>query len=190
MKLIVGLGNPGKEYGETRHNIGFTILDEFANRHSQSFKSEDKFKALCAKFKLGDEQIIIAKPQTFMNLSGTAIQKIAKFYKIEPKDILVVYDEVSIDYGRIRLSVDRGAGGHHGIEDTIEKLGGAKDFYRLRVGVGPDPGGDRRADYVLSKFSKVEKKSLLELIDFSIELIEKWLNDPSLGSVASYSFIQ
>jgi PTH1 family peptidyl-tRNA hydrolase len=121
------------------------------------------------------QKVILAKPNTFMNESGTAVSKLMNFYKLNIEDILVVHDDVSLEFGKIRISFDRGAGGQHGVEDIIAKLGGAKNFYRMRIGVGPDPGGDKRAKYVLSKFSKEETPVLPELLNSSQALILDWL---------------
>lgn len=217
MKLIVGLGNPGKKYKDTKHNIGFDVIDEFIAREGLSLKLNKKFDAEVA---MGDfefeisveepkkkkekvktvegtaeqplenkekpkiepqeliqikEQAVLAMPQTFMNLSGVAVSKIVNFYKIKIEDILVVHDDVSLDFGKMRLSFNRGAGGQHGVEDIMGRLGNAKKFYRLRVGIGPDPGGDMRADYVLSKFTNKEKRILEDLMPRSIEAVNDWL---------------
>ncbi len=178
--LIVGLGNPGAKYQTTRHNVGFELLDYLAEDFfalSASWKEEKKFISLVAKANAKDslaaKELILLKPQTFMNESGTAIQKLMAFYKILPENILVLHDDVSIEFGKLKLSFNRGAGGQHGIEDTISKIG--KQFWRLRVGVGPDPGGDLRADYVLAKFKAEEKNRLPELYKLGSELVSDWL---------------
>lgn len=175
-KLIVGLGNPGTEYNGTRHNIGFRVLDVLANKLDLKFKKETKLRADVATYitELGSK-VILAKPLTFMNNSGEAVSKLMKFYKIPATNILVVHDDVSMDTGKLRPAFDRGAGGQHGIEDIIEKLGGSKAFHRLKFGVGPDPGGEARADYVLSKFPKKEAELIEATISAAIELIEKWV---------------
>ncbi len=168
MKLVVGLGNPGKKYSATRHNIGFAVVESILSTRGLSLRKESKFEAEIA---LAD-QLIFAMPTTFMNNSGRAVQKLMQFYKIASEDILVVHDDVSLDLGKLRFSFDRGAGGQHGVEDIIEKLGGSKKFHRLRIGVGPDPGGEQRADYVLSKFADGEATKVIEK---AAQLVVDWL---------------
>jgi peptidyl-tRNA hydrolase, PTH1 family len=171
VKLIVGLGNPGSKYDETRHNIGFRILDFYAGTQGLKFEDNKKFKSLIAK----GPGLILLKPQTYMNLSGTAVAKVSGFYKIPHENILVIHDDVSIEFGKIRESFNRGAGGQHGVEDIISSFGGSKNFHRLRIGIGPDPGGDKRADYVLSKFSDFEEEKLLGIFIKSLEVTSKFL---------------
>ncbi len=176
VKLIVGLGNPGSEYDSTRHNIGFRVLDVLAAKQGLKFKKETKMRADVSSYLTeSDIKVILAKPLTFMNNSGEAVVKLMKFYKIPAENILVVQDDVSMDTGKLRSAFNRGAGGQHGIEDIIEKLGGSKAFHRLKFGVGPDPGGEQRADYVLSKFPKKEVELIDTTINAAIELIEKWV---------------
>ena len=175
-KLIVGLGNPGDDYNNTRHNIGFRIMDTLAIKQGLKFKKETKLRAEITAYttELGSK-VIVAKPLTFMNNSVDAVSKLMKFYKIPADNTLVVHDDVSMDTGKLRPAFNRGAGGQHGIEDIIEKLGGSKAFHRLKFGVGPDPGGEERADYVLSKFPKKESELINTTIEAALELIEKWL---------------
>jgi PTH1 family peptidyl-tRNA hydrolase len=125
--------------------------------------------------KTKDLKIFLAQPQTFMNNSGKAIAKIMKFYKIENPDLLIIHDDVSLDTGKLRFAFDSGAGGQHGVEDTIECLGGAKNFHRLKFGVGPDPGGERRADYVLSPFPKKETQLLEDTKKEAMHMVKAWL---------------
>ena len=134
MKLIVGLGNPGKEYELTRHNCGFRVLDAFADLLSLEFDKEE-FHGVYTKFKLDDEDVILFKPYTFMNLSGTAVQEISHFYKIKTEDILVVYDDMAIKPGSIRLRVSGSSGGQKGIQNIIDNLK-TQDIKRIRVGIG------------------------------------------------------
>ncbi len=175
-KLVVGLGNPGSEYDDTRHNIGFRVIDTLAAKLGLKFKKETKLRAELVSYTTEfGSKVILAKPLTFMNNSGDAVSKLMKFYKIPVENILVVHDDVSMDTGKLRPAFNRGAGGQHGIEDIIEKLGGSKAFHRLKFGVGPDPGGEQRADYVLSKFPKKEAELINTTISASIESIEKWI---------------
>lgn len=179
MKLIVGLGNPGKKYSGTRHNIGFQLIEEFLAQHKTEAKTKDKFQADIAQLELTSKdqavQVLFAMPNTFMNLSGDSVQKLLRFYKISKEDMLVIHDDVALDLGRMRLVFDRGAGGQHGVEDIFEKLGGARTFHRLKIGVGPDPGGDRRADFVLAKFPKDDEDRLIKVLEHGLKAIDDWV---------------
>lgn len=175
MKLVVALGNPGKKYSGTRHNIGFDLLEKYLSLQGLILKSENKFDADMVSDDTHLGKVIYALPTTFMNNSGQAVAKIANFYKVALEDILVVHDDVSLDIGKIRFCFDRGAGGQHGVEDIIARLGNSKKFYRLRIGVGPDPGGDMRGDFVLSKFTNKEKTVLEPVFEQSCQFIADWL---------------
>lgn len=234
IKLIIGLGNPGNKYKNTRHNIGFETLDLLASRFKLNFSNEKKFESefasgeieinykLSKKIKVpvkesveklvqeevqdenGETKVVektitetrtsykketqeedksfkckllLAKPQTFMNDSGRAAVKLMQFYKIKPEEILVIHDDVSLDTGKLKMAFNSGAGGQHGIEDIIEKLGGNKKFHRLKFGVGPDPGGDRRANYVLGTFPKAEQELLEESKNQALTLVQAWLTN-------------
>jgi PTH1 family peptidyl-tRNA hydrolase len=153
VKLVVGLGNPGPEYRDTRHNAGFWVIDEIARRWGMGDRWRDRDEALYVK-KGGDA--MLAKPLTFMNLSGFAVSRLAQYFQIEPADMLVVVDEAALPLGRLRARARGSAGGHNGLKSVIEQLGG-QDFPRLRIGVGR---GDQRrdlADHVLSKFEPDER---------------------------------
>ena len=175
-KLITALGNPGSEYKNTRHNIGFDVLDTFCEKYKISKKKEDKFSSWYGKGNvvLGNNQydLILAWPTTFMNNSGNAVSKLLSWFKLEPKDLIVVHDEVAINLGKVRLNFDSGAAGHHGVESIIQMIGGVKEFTRLRVGVGPDPGGDKRRDFVLERFTSDEEIIVNKVIDVSVNALE------------------
>ena len=153
MKLIIGLGNPGKEYERTRHNTGFLVVDKIATDLSLVFKLDKKMKAEVAK----NTKIILAKPQTFMNESGVAIRALVDFYKIKPANIIVIHDDKDIPLGEFRDQTDRSAAGHNGVKSIIEHLG-TQNFRRIRIGVAtPEMKKyDDQADFVLGKFSKEE----------------------------------
>ena len=164
IRLIVGLGNPGREYESTRHNAGFWWVDELARTDRFNFKSEVKFHALTARGQLQGHEIALLKPQTFMNLSGRAVGAFAKFYKIEPSEILVVHDELDLAPGIARLKMGGGHGGHNGLKDIIPNLG-TKDFWRLRLGVGHPGDRAQVVSYVLNDPRREER----ELIDEAMQ---------------------
>jgi peptidyl-tRNA hydrolase, PTH1 family len=176
VKLIVGLGNPGAEYRGTRHNVGFTVVDELVNRWGVSDQWREKFEALQIKSMRGEDSVIIAKPLTFMNLSGRAVAGIAGFYKIEPADVFVIIDEAALPLGRLRARRDGGAGGHNGLKSIIEHLG-TQSFARMRVGVGR--GDDRRdlADHVLGRFEPAERDIVSAAVLRAADATEVFVSD-------------
>ena len=159
MFLIAGLGNPGKEYENTRHNAGFMVLDALADKLGADI-SEKKHKALCGRAVIGGQKVILLKPQTYMNSSGESIRAAADYYKVYPEDILVVYDDISLAPGQLRIRAKGSAGGHNGIKSIIAHLG-TQEFPRIKVGVGDKPKKMDLADYVLSRFSK-EDRAVME----------------------------
>ena len=160
MILIAGLGNPGKEYENTRHNAGFLVLDTLAQKLGADL-SERKHRALCGKAVIGGQKVILLKPQTYMNSSGESIRAAADYYKVPPEDILVVYDDISLAPGQLRIRAKGSAGGHNGIKSIIAHLG-TQEFPRLKVGIGEKPPRMDLADYVLGHFSSGEKKIMEE----------------------------
>ena len=176
LKLIIALGNPGVEYEDTRHNVGFFALAVFSTKHQISRKKEKKLLSLygSGKIKIDQESydLVLSWPTTFMNNSGEAVSKLLNWFKLESKDLIVVHDDVALNLGKIRISYDSGSAGHHGVESIIQSLGGIKTFTRLRIGIGPDPGGDIRKDYVLTKFSPSEGNLLKKVLDLSVEALE------------------
>ena len=160
IKLIVGLGNPGREYEATRHNAGFWWVDELVREHSVNFKAESKFHGLVARATLHGHEVHLLKPQTFMNVSGRAVVALALFYKILPDQILVVHDELDLPPGSAKLKLGGGHGGHNGLKDIIAQLG-TKDFWRLRVGIGHPGERSEVVNYVLNAPRK-EEQTLIE----------------------------
>ncbi|MDO4788837.1 MAG: aminoacyl-tRNA hydrolase [Johnsonella sp.] len=158
MKIIAGLGNPGREYAHTRHNAGFKLIDELAGRYGIEM-NEKKHKAICGRGVIEGEKVILMKPQTYMNRSGESIRAAMDFYKLLPEDIIVVFDDISLDAGQLRIRKKGSAGGHNGIKSIISHLG-SMDFPRIKIGVGGKPEGYDLADYVLSGFQEGEKKLL------------------------------
>jgi PTH1 family peptidyl-tRNA hydrolase len=155
VKLIVGLGNPGARYHETRHNIGFRVVDELARRWSVD-QWREQYQALVAKVRHGDEPVLVAKPVTFMNLSGEAVAGLAGFYKVAVPDVLVVLDEVALPLGRLRAGRNGSHGGHNGLKSVIARLG-TPEVPRLRIGVGRGDGRKELADHVLGTFAAEER---------------------------------
>lgn len=169
MKIIVGLGNPGREYSATRHNAGFLVVDELARRwNCQSWKN--KSNAQIAEFR-GTEQVLLVKPQTYMNLSGTSVGELARWYKVDSEDIVVVFDDLDLPVGRLRLRMKGGSGGHRGIESLLTHL--SKDtFARVRLGIGRPPEGWEVADYVLSRFTAEEEPLVEQAIAKAADAVE------------------
>jgi len=157
IKLIVGLGNPGREYEATRHNAGFWWLDELAQKHSVNFKTETKFHGLVARANLHGHEVHLLKPQTFMNVSGRSVVALALFFKILPNQILVVHDELDLPPGSAKLKMGGGHGGHNGLKDIIAQLG-TKDFWRMRIGIGHPGERSEVVNYVLNAPRKEEQK--------------------------------
>ena len=160
MKLIVGLGNPGKKYEHTRHNMGFDVVDLFGEL-AQIDIDKESFKGLVGRGKVFDEDIFLLKPQTYMNLSGESVREIVNYFKISVEDIIVVFDDMALEPGKIRLRLSGSSGGHKGMQNIIENLG-TQDIKRIRVGIG-EPQYDT-IDYVLSKPSKEERELINEAI--------------------------
>ncbi len=173
MHLIVGLGNPGEEYTQTRHNMGFWVVDELARRWSLDFKKA-KFSSLAAVGERDGTKVCLVKPQTFMNLSGEAVSKAAGFYKVDLSQVLVVYDELDLPLGKIRFASEGSSGGHNGIKSIIEQLA-TKEFPRLRCGIGRPAGRRSVTDHVLSTFESDEKKVATELANTAADAVEFFL---------------
>jgi PTH1 family peptidyl-tRNA hydrolase len=169
--LVVGLGNPGREYRDTRHNVGFMVADELARRHGASFRS--KFSASVADLRLDGQRLVLLEPQTYMNASGRSVAAAARFYKLSLPALLVVHDDVDLDVGRLQARRGGGLAGHNGLRSIVEHLG-SPDFLRLRIGVGRPERGDRRpvADFVLSRFpSDVDVEAIVERAADGVESI-------------------
>lgn len=167
MMIIAGLGNPGKEYENTRHNAGFMTIDALAEKLGADV-SERKHRAFCGKAVIGGEKVILMKPQTYMNSSGESIRAAADYFKVPPEDILVIYDDISLAPGQLRVRAKGSAGGHNGIKSIIAHLG-TQEFPRVRVGVGEKPPRMDLADYVLGHFSKGEREIMEEAVKEAAE---------------------
>lgn len=173
--LIVGLGNPGPQYEKTRHNVGFMVADALAGRIGGSFSSHKKSNSDIVQARLGSRSVIIAKPRTFMNLSGQPVAALARFFSIEPANVVVVHDELDIDFGALRLKLGGGEGGHNGLRSISQHLS-TKDYLRVRVGVGRPPGRMDPASFVLKPFSAPERKDLGVVVEEAADAAELLLS--------------
>ena len=184
--LVVGLGNPGPKYDWTRHNMGFLVIDELAEREKIPVQKL-KFKALTNTVVIGDQSVLLMKPTTYMNLSGGAVGEAARFYKIPPERILVISDDVALPQGKLRIRRSGSAGGHNGLKDIIAHLGG-DGFPRIKVGVGgkPHPDSDM-ADWVLGKFTGQDKKVMEEAIKRAADAVETLLKSGVDQAMSRYN---
>ncbi|MFW5914074.1 MAG: aminoacyl-tRNA hydrolase [Bacillota bacterium] len=177
MKLIVGLGNPGKKYARTRHNIGFMCLDAFAHKHSLSFSYDKKFIGEVARF----EDTLLLKPTTYMNLSGNAVAPMVDYYDIATEDILVIYDDVDLPTAKLRLRYQGGSGGHKGIQSLIAALG-SENFKRIKFGISK-PDSKETKDYVLSRFNKSEGDDVIAAIDRANAAMREFVDDVPFSNI-------
>lgn len=186
MYIIVGIGNPGKQYAHTRHNVGFDTIDVLAERYGISVDAK-KHKALYGKGIVEGNRVVLAKPQTFMNLSGESVRELIDFYKIdETEELIVIYDDISLEPGQLRLRAKGSAGGHNGIKNIIAHLGG-QAFKRVKVGVGEKPKGYDLADYVLSRFSKAEREKVDVSLERAADAVVRILTDNMEAAMNEYN---
>ncbi len=186
MYLIVGLGNPGRKYENTRHNAGFMAIDALAEKFGISVK-ENKYKALIGSGAIEGQKVILCKPQTYMNLSGEAVGELAHFYKLDPDmDIIVMFDDISLDPGYIRIREKGSAGGHNGIKSLIQHLG-TESFSRIKIGVGKKPDGWDLADYVLGQFSKEDLGEIDEALKDVIDSLVLMIKDETKEAMNRYN---
>lgn len=178
MKLVVGLGNPGKEYENTRHNLGFRVVDELVNRvqgTGYSWEKNAKLKSEICNLKTETCNLLVAKPQTFMNNSGEAVNLLAAYYKLSVTDLIVVYDELDLSLGEIRVREGGSSAGHHGVQSIIEALG-TDQFTRIRLGIGP--ASDSAERFVLESFTKDETQKVINMINEAVVAIDRRLLSP------------
>ncbi len=171
--LIIGLGNPGPRYARNRHNIGFRAVEEVAATHRLAFRRREAH-ALTAHGHIDGRRVILAKPQSWMNESGLAVAALARFYRIDPPQILVIHDDLDLPLGTLRFREGGSSGGHRGVQSIIERLG-RSDFHRLRLGIGRPPGRMEAAAYVLQNFSTEEEPIVWEVLRLTCHLVEDWL---------------
>jgi len=174
VKLVVGLGNPGKLYSNSRHNIGFMAVKALAEKHRVILKRGFLSSSLTAKINLNDEQVILAQPLLFMNLSGSAVKPLLNKYKIALNDLLVICDDMDLEFGRLKLRPVGSSGGHKGL-DSINKSLASNGYCRLRIGVGRPHERVDPADYVLAPFRKIELKEVTGIIDTAVSCVESWI---------------
>lgn len=168
MKLVVGLGNPGKEFEFTRHNLGFMFLDYLQEIYHFDISSK-KFEAMIGQIYINNEKIIFAKPQTYMNLSGNSVQKLLNFYKLEPKDLIVIFDDLDIPFGEVRYKQNGSGGTHNGMRNIVQMIG-SKDFSRIKIGIGGIKHQNQDLkDFVLEKFNSSQREELKEIFKLAYE---------------------
>jgi len=177
-KLVVGLGNPGREYAGTRHNVGFAVIDRLAGQRDCSLRNRGKFSAEVGELTLETGKVVLAKPQTYMNRSGAAVGALVNWLKVAPAEMLVIVDDADLPLGQLRLRGAGGSGGHNGLRSIIEALGGNEEFARLRIGIGRSgPAGEDITDHVLGKFSSAERDLAGEAIGAAVEAVDCCLQE-------------
>ena len=186
MYLVVGLGNPGKQYEATRHNMGFDTIDVLVERH-QIPQGGVKFNAMYGSGFIGGEKVIFMKPLSFMNLSGGPVQEMAAYFKIDPEsELIIIQDDIDLEPGQLRIRKQGSAGGHNGLKDIIGRLGTQK-FMRVKVGVGAKPKGWDLADHVLGRFSADDRKLVDEAIELAADAVEKIITDGPDAAMNEYN---
>lgn len=184
MNLVIGLGNPGRRYDRTRHNAGFLVVDRLAERAGETVESK-QFGALVGKARVGDRTVVLAKPQSFMNLSGQPAASLRGYYKAENSDVIVIHDDVDIPFGDVRVKQKGGHGGHNGLRDLNKRLG--NDYLRVRFGVGRPPAGHDTADFVLGRWTDEETEALDGIVDRAADAVEAVLRDGVLSAMNTYN---
>lgn len=187
--LVVGLGNPGPNYATTRHNLGFMVVDVLADRMGEKFKVHKKSGAEVATGRLAGRSVVLAKPRVYMNESGRQVGPLAKFYSVTPAGVVVIHDELDIDFGRIRLKGGGGVAGHNGLRSVSSALG-SNDFHRVRVGIGRPPGHKSGAGFVLENFNSIERKEVPTIIEQAADATELLIAEglePAQNTVHAWS---
>ncbi|MCD8371142.1 MAG: aminoacyl-tRNA hydrolase [Clostridiales bacterium] len=185
MYLIAGLGNPSKEYDKTRHNVGFHVIDALADRYGIDV-SERKCNGLLGRGRIEEQKVILVKPLTFMNASGECLRAVVDYYRIEPEQVIVIFDDISLEPGQLRIRMKGSAGGHNGVKSIIAHLG-TQEFPRIKVGIGAKPPRMDLADYVLSRFSAEEQKRMDEAFGEAAEAVSVMLTDGAERAMNRYN---
>ena len=185
MYIIAGLGNPTREYEKTRHNVGFEVIDVLADRLGTTVE-EKKFKGCYGRGIIGGQKVLLLKPQTFMNLSGESVREAADFYKIDPEHIIVIYDDISLEPGQLRIRRKGSAGGHNGIKNIIAHLG-IQEFPRIKVGVGAKPPRMDLADYVLGRFSAEDRRVMEEAFKTAAKATQVMITDGAEAAMNQFN---
>ncbi len=176
-RVVVGLRNPGADYDGTRHNLGFEVLDRLLRRRDLALaRAPSRVGALVAVDGSGDERCLFAASTTYMNETGRVVRSLLAYYKVSPSDLLVLHDDIDLAFGRLRVQVGRGSGGHNGVR-SIEKALGTQEFNRLKIGVGRPPGSQDPADFVLRPFTKKERPEVDLIVEEAADVVDLWLDD-------------
>jgi PTH1 family peptidyl-tRNA hydrolase len=187
LSLIVGLGNPGRQYVKTRHNAGFMVVEKLAQEWRAGWTAEKKFRARVARTERGEQKLLLCQPETFMNSSGEAVGPLCEFYQVPPEKLLVLVDDADLPFGQIRLRQRGSSGGHHGLESILQHLG-TQDFPRLRIGIGrEDPGLREITDYVLAQFGTADAELLEKVLQRACDQVECWLKDGILKAMSLFN---
>lgn len=182
MKVVVGLGNPGPEYDQTRHNVGAEVVTAAAAEAGERLRrGPSRTRSMVAQVGTGDGQVVLAVPVTYMNESGNAVRALVDYFGVEPADLLVVHDDIDLPFGRLRLQVGGGTGGHNGLR-SIERSLGSRDFTRLKFGVGRPPGRMDPADFVLRRFAKAERAEVDLMLEDAAGVVRDWATDPETAT--------
>lgn len=185
MYILVGLGNPGREYENTRHNVGFRVLDKLADEYNISV-TESKHKGLIGKGVINGQKVILVKPQTFMNLSGDCVREVMDYYKETPDHVIVAFDDISLDVGKLRVRPKGSAGGHNGIKSMISQLG-TQDFPRVKFGVGDKPAGADLANHVLGHFSKEDNETVEKQLSTAVKAMVCIMEEGCMEAMNKYN---
>jgi len=188
VKVIIGLGNPGKKYEDTRHNAGFMAIDKISEKWGIPV-TQNKFRAHVGEGRLDGEKVLLVKPQTYMNLSGESVAEIMKFYKLIPDDLVVIFDDLDLPTGQLRLREKGSAGGHNGIKSMIAHLG-TQDFKRIKVGINRPEPGRSVSDYVLQAFPAAEKENINEAVTLAADAAAMWTREPFIKVMNHYNSLK
>jgi PTH1 family peptidyl-tRNA hydrolase len=185
VKAVLGLGNPGRKYARTRHNLGFAVVDRIAAEHRVVIKTE-KCRCLIGEWQAGAERILLAKPQTYMNLTGAAVREIFRYFPVAPGDLVVICDDLDLALGRIRIRARGGAGGHRGLQSILETVGD-ENFLRVRIGIGRPPAGVDPTDYVLRRFTEEETGIVDQAVERAVEAVDCLLTEGASRAMEKFN---